>query len=263
MGPFVKGMGEKMQYRVALDDKAGSDKGKMSETWMDAAGQNGIPTAFVVDTNGIIVWIGHPMTLEDKVLDAVLAGTFDTKQAVAAAAEVQNRQAVLEKLSGEFEAAVRSGQWDTASQKLDELAKHLTPEQQAGLVLPRYGIAVGQKDYKKANQVAREGSEANKDNAMLQNALAWELLTDPMLAERDLPLAESIANRANDAAGGNNPDVLDTLARAQFMNGEKDKALATETKALSLAPEQLKGSIQAAVESYKKGEAPKTDSVPQ
>src|SRR5437764_7529733 len=54
VAPFVKKMGSKMTYRVALDDKEGSEKGKMAETWMTAAGQTGIPTAFVVDTKGMI-----------------------------------------------------------------------------------------------------------------------------------------------------------------------------------------------------------------
>src|SRR5688500_4880629 len=68
---FVKQMGEKMSYRVALDDKNGSAKGKMAETWMEAAEQNGIPSAFVVDKSGQIVWIGHPMSLKEKFLEDV------------------------------------------------------------------------------------------------------------------------------------------------------------------------------------------------
>src|SRR5262245_17230511 len=81
VAPFVKNMGDKMTYRVALDDKQGSDKGKMAETWMAAAGQNGIPTAFLVNKKGIIAWIGHPMEMKEKTIDDVLAGTFDVHKA--------------------------------------------------------------------------------------------------------------------------------------------------------------------------------------
>lgn len=56
----VKSMGSKMTYRVALD----SNGGDMSEKWMKAAGENGIPTAFVVDRAGKIAWIGHPTELD-------------------------------------------------------------------------------------------------------------------------------------------------------------------------------------------------------
>src|SRR5262245_25862639 len=37
VGPFIKKMGDKMTYRVALDLKNDTDdKGRMSETWMEA-----------------------------------------------------------------------------------------------------------------------------------------------------------------------------------------------------------------------------------
>src|SRR5262252_8981907 len=42
--PFVKEMGEKMTYRVVMDDKSQEKKGVMAITWMDAAGRNGIPS---------------------------------------------------------------------------------------------------------------------------------------------------------------------------------------------------------------------------
>jgi thiol-disulfide isomerase/thioredoxin len=82
---FVKSMGDKMTYRVALDNKEGSEQGKMLETWMAAAGQNGIPTAFLIDKTGHIAWIGHPMNLPEKTIEDVLAGTYHTKKATAAA----------------------------------------------------------------------------------------------------------------------------------------------------------------------------------
>jgi thiol-disulfide isomerase/thioredoxin len=74
VAPFVKKMGDQMTYRVVLDDKTSNKEGQMSKTWMSAAGQNGIPTAFLVDTKGKIAWIGHPMELEEKVIKDVLAG---------------------------------------------------------------------------------------------------------------------------------------------------------------------------------------------
>ena len=71
---FVKKMGDKMTYRVALDDKTSDKDGQMSKTWMEAAGQNGIPCAFLVDTKGVIAWIGHPMQLKEQVIESVLSG---------------------------------------------------------------------------------------------------------------------------------------------------------------------------------------------
>jgi hypothetical protein len=34
-----------------------------------------------------------------------------------------------------------------------------------------------------------------------------------------------LATRANDAAQGKDPAILDTLARVQFMNGKKEEAV--------------------------------------
>ncbi len=53
---FVEDMGERMEYHVAVDDQY-----KTTKAYMMAAGQNGIPTAFAIDKNGKIVWIGHPL----------------------------------------------------------------------------------------------------------------------------------------------------------------------------------------------------------
>src|SRR5258708_15219136 len=68
VAPFLEVMGDKMSYRVALDDKEGSKQGKMAENWMAAAGRNGIPSAFLVNTHGLIAWIGHPMSLNEKLI---------------------------------------------------------------------------------------------------------------------------------------------------------------------------------------------------
>jgi thiol-disulfide isomerase/thioredoxin len=78
VAPFVKEMGEKMTYRVALDNKAKDKEGAMSTTWMRAAGRNGIPSAFIVDKQGKIAWIGHPGQIE-KPLEAVMAGKAPEK----------------------------------------------------------------------------------------------------------------------------------------------------------------------------------------
>jgi thiol-disulfide isomerase/thioredoxin len=65
---FVKEMGDQMDYRVVTDVN-----NRMVNTWFKAAGQSGIPCAFVVDKDGNIAWIGHPMQL-DKVLKGLVGG---------------------------------------------------------------------------------------------------------------------------------------------------------------------------------------------
>ncbi len=75
----------KMRYNIAFDD----DKDTISTTWMRAAGQNGIPCAFIVK-DGTVNWIGHPMSM-DKPLEQVVDGTFDV---AAFKADFEKKQAV-------------------------------------------------------------------------------------------------------------------------------------------------------------------------
>jgi thiol-disulfide isomerase/thioredoxin len=81
VAPFVKKMGDKMTYRVALDDKSSNSKGAMATSWMAAAGRKGIPSAFLVDTKGRIAWIGHPMQLKDQMIEDALAGKSEVSKA--------------------------------------------------------------------------------------------------------------------------------------------------------------------------------------
>jgi thiol-disulfide isomerase/thioredoxin len=90
--PFVQQMGDTMAYTVALDDvpeRARGSDGKMAKSWMQAAGQEAIPTAFLIDHDGTIAWIGHPMRLEEP-LEKLAAGTWDLS---AARSQFQKEQA--------------------------------------------------------------------------------------------------------------------------------------------------------------------------
>ena len=70
--PFVKKMGDQMDYSVAIDKDRQTSAG-----YMQAYKQGGIPHAFIVDKAGRVVWQGHPMASIDKALDEVIAGTLD------------------------------------------------------------------------------------------------------------------------------------------------------------------------------------------
>jgi thiol-disulfide isomerase/thioredoxin len=260
VAPFVKTMGDKMTYRVALDDKEGNEKGKMAETWMAAAGQNGIPTAFLVDTKGLIAWIGHPMQLNEKVIDDVLAGKFDVKKAAADYEQQKKNEAQLQVIGADFGRAMQQKNWDEAAAKLAEIEKLLPEDERDELDTARFAISIGKKDYPAAYKLARQVSDKHKDNAMLQNELAWQIASDPTIEKRDLGLAETIATRANDAAKGKEPAVIDTLARILFMQGKKAEAIALQEKAVKLAEDDaMKTSLQKTLDSYKKGELPKLD----
>ena len=66
--PFVEQRGDEMDYAVAVDTA-----GTVSTQYMDAFDRNSIPTAFVIDAQAKIVWVGHPQEM-DEVLGKMLAG---------------------------------------------------------------------------------------------------------------------------------------------------------------------------------------------
>jgi len=254
--PFVKKMGEKMTYRVALDDKQDNEKGKMAETWMAAAGQNGIPSAFLVDTKGIIAWIGHPMQLKDKVIEEVLEAKFDVAKAAADYDQQQRTDAKLRTVWADLNRAMQKKDWETANAKVDEAENILPQDQRDRTQMMRFNILIGQQNYAAAYKVAAALSQAQKDNAMLQNDLAWRILTDKKSEQRDLDLAVTIAKRADEAAKGADANIIDTLARAKFMKGNKEEAIALQEKALKLTDASAKDNFRKTLESYKNGELP-------
>ncbi|MBK7403731.1 MAG: redoxin family protein [Phycisphaerales bacterium] len=216
--PFMtkKGGNDRMQYTVAVEEKIeGKDiqNGKIAENWMAAAGQNGIPTAFIVDQSGYIAWIGHPMEL-DKPLEEVVAGKWDI--AKAAKNFVDNIKS--EKVQQEMMAAFQSGNMEQATKLASELM-----------------------------------DGAGWDNPGLLNFVAWSI-SDPeaKIEHRDTKLAIKAAERAAELTDNKEASILDTLAWAYYQAGMKDKAIATETKAAELAPDNQKEQFKASLEQMKK-----------
>ena len=262
VAPFIEKMGDKMTYRVALDlVPEGEKNGKMAETWMQAAGQNGIPTAFLIDKQGKIAWIGHPMQLKEGTIEQVLAGTYDLKKAAEENAKQNANKDQLSKFSRQLGTSLQKKDWDQAEAAVAELEKILPEEQRSGLGSVRLRILVGKEDFKGAFKLAGQLSDANKDNAMLQNALAWDLATNSKIkdSDRDLALLQKIATRANDAAQGKDAGILDTLARVTFLQGQKDKAIEIQEKAVKLAEGDMKDKLQEVLDSYKQGKVPKSE----
>jgi len=66
LNEFISKRGDGMNYRVAYDDDR-----SMPKTWMEPAGQNGIPCVFIVGGDGRIAWIGHPVAMDKHLATAI------------------------------------------------------------------------------------------------------------------------------------------------------------------------------------------------
>lgn len=71
---FVRGNEANMGYAVVADN----NEQHMGNNWLKAAGQNGIPSTFIVK-EGKIIWIGHPIKL-DSTLQLIMNGSYNMQE---------------------------------------------------------------------------------------------------------------------------------------------------------------------------------------
>ncbi len=236
---FVKEWGDKMAYNVAWDgEEAKGDETTMARTWMEAAGQNGIPASFIVDRTGTIVWIGHPMAGLDEALGQVIDGTFDVKAEAEKQAKIREAQERQMAAYNAYAKPFQAGDYRGAVAGIDKLiASESKYEMQLGVT--RY-IALSNYDVPAANAYARKlADETYKGDAMMLNDLAWSMVDDKTKVKgADVKLALEIAKKCIALTKDDDqmaPYNLDTLAYCYFKDGQLDEAIATQEKALKAA----------------------------
>lgn len=225
---FVKDMGSKMDYNVAYDDVKNP---VMANTWMKAAGQNGIPTAFLV-LDRKIAWIGHPEAL-GEVLDKLAEGKFDpAAEAAKREQEAKEAREMQEMMAPVIEAA-QSGDFKKAITELDKVIVK-KPELEKQLAMLKFNLLM-QFDEPAFYAYGVSLSEGvYKDDEMALNQIAWTMVDEESpLKTRNPQAAIKIAERANELAKGENSMILDTLALAYFTDKKIDLAIATQEKAIA------------------------------
>lgn len=261
--PFVKEMGEKMSYRVALDDTSAEKKGFMAVNWMAAAEQNGIPTAFIVGKEGKILWIGHPAGLEPDLIKQVVDGSYDTAKAIAFQKKQDAERAAQMEIGQKINAAIQKGDWDAAKVTVDGIEKE-HPDLADKLVGVRFHIAQQKGDNGEVvKQAKRLLASPMGENPMMLNQVAWAIggeLKNP--SAEALEVAADAAAKAVEKTKGEEPAVLDTLARIQFQQGKKDEAIKTEEKAVAQAKDTMKAELEKSLASYKDGKLPAKEAKP-
>jgi len=263
--PFVDQMGDKMGYRVAMDQvPAGGkgDEGAMAKSWMQAAGQTGIPTAFVVNGEGKIAWIGHPMTM-DQPLEQIAAGKWDIAKAAADNKRQQAEQTKLQELQTKLAAAQRTGDPKQVVAVLDQaIADDPAREPMLGPAKFQFLASKGGDPVKAAEYGKRLVETVLKDSPEQLNGMAWMIVAPeaPKPTPAMLRLALQAAQRADTLAQGKDAAIADTLAKAYFDNGNPAKALEAQQRAVRLVkgtPQENDKELLARLEQYRKAAAAK------
>lgn len=238
---FVKKQGDKMDYTVAYD---GAEK-KMATNYMKAAGENGIPRAFVVNQEGRIAANLHPMHLDD-VLPRVLENDWDP-------VEDSKKLSQLQQKLGEIYGVLQAGgDAEKALRKFNDLAKDFprTAEQYNQIkaqLLMRTG------DYEKAYDILGEKLDKaiEEEDVQTLNSIAWGIV-DPQadVEERNLELAMRAAKQATKLTNNENHSILDTLARVHYLKGDYDKAIRIQKKAIENAGDMNKEALMRTLKEY-------------
>jgi len=188
--PFVKEKGDEMNYTVALDVN-----NLANTAYMQKYNQRGIPAAFIVDQKGKIVWVGHPMSDMEDVLEKVLAGKFDSTAYMAEKQAENKKQMELQNTVMGYINAMNNNDPNNAK---------------------KYGDII-----------------ISKDDVELLSGIAWFLSAQVDADKRDMKFALAAIEKAYKLTSGEDRDVIRIYARVLSEIGGKtnlQKAVELQTK---------------------------------
>lgn len=227
---FLKKKGDAMSYRVAFDDQK---TGLVTRDWLKAAGVRGIPHAFVV-RDGKIIFAGHPAGLSEKVVEAMLAGTYDTAMAAAEQKANEEKSAKIQGIQKEMAALIKEKKYNEALGKTDELeallGARVKPQMDYQRALITAHVNVTEGVAKMAKIVA---DNAKERGAMSQ--IGRTLLNPPFKGDKGAAnLALECATKLRELAPGAQAESLYKQAAAAAGVEEAKPAAAEASKTAAL-----------------------------
>lgn len=238
---FVKGNDANMGYSVIADN----NEQFMGNKWMKAAGENGIPSTFIVKDNKIM-WIGHPNSL-DSILPKMLNGTYDMEafkskfSKNAASARKQNDE--LMAAFGPLQDAMKAKEYSKALE-LIELLKTTQPKYKMMMDDMKFKVLLDM-DEKTAMDYAKKRQKETKSASSV--VLSEVYNRDGLSKDTYLWTAGSFGNIETLT----NPVLLDALATCFSKGGDVKNAISSQEKALELAKKALKeGTMVGSVMDY-------------
>ena len=219
----------------------------MDRAWFEASGQQGIPCSFVVDKQGKVAFIGHPMEL-DEVLPLVLDGTWKGEESLKAIKAIDDElEAIQAKAEKDGEAALK---------ELDAFGKKY-PKRATGqpFVTTRLVTLMQAKKFDDAKafseQLLADAVKTKKGTFLDLIAGVWSAKqVNPDKLHLDL-----VTKAADVSLALDDKDALTHFraARAYDAAGNAAKAAELGAKAVELAEDdEMKAAIKAAVAKFQK-----------
>ncbi len=226
--------------------------------YMKAAGQGGIPTAFIVGKDGLVEWIGHPMKI-DEPLAQVVDGTWNResfKEEFEAETKFQQALQVVGRLAS-------TGKYEQA---LAEVEKQLEAKGPAAIqerwvmIRQRVKLSAGMIDDELVNYFGDELERAKgKPMEVVRHALSFYQVSrehkglEPLMKSA----VDSLKQEAAAAKGTEGAFLHDTLAKLHQSLGDLKAAVEAQAKAVEFAQGRMKERMQEELEALQKAlEAP-------
>ena len=177
--------------------------------------------------------------------------------------EMEKKNVQRQMLSRQFYQALASDNQEEA-EKIEKQLKAIDPEMDLEEIRRHAGFSKIANEYFKlvttggykteAKKLGSQLAERTKGDAQLGNQLAWALLTEERIQEKDLALATQIAKQAGEDSKWEDPQILDTYARALFETGKKSEAVEYQKKAIAKASDdEVKQQLEETLRKYQDG----------
>ncbi|WP_286860019.1 MULTISPECIES: TlpA disulfide reductase family protein [Sphingobacterium] len=228
---FVNSSGDRMAYNVIADNNAQD----ISKTWLVPAGQEGIPTTFIVKNN-IIQWIGHPMKIEEVIND-IISGSFDPiayqkKHEKEHSKEQEQREKISRIFKG-VNAAAEAKDYDLAFKLIDEGVIEL-PVMKYALKFQKFKILL---DNKAEADAMKYADELLKEDSSSYAAMLAVTITDKDGLSKE---AYKKAAQLFEAEKQKVSMLFEKLALTYSKMGDYKMAVDAMEKAISKGQEELK-----------------------
>jgi thiol-disulfide isomerase/thioredoxin len=222
----------------------------VKNAYFTAAGQRGIPCSFIIGKDQHIEWIGHPMGMDDA-LEGVVHDTWDRATFKTKWEQEQAAERLMASQRREMMEAQKNGDWPKVMSMLDSAIEasggDINYKAQKFMIM-----AKEMKQYDQAWAYAGEIVDDSWDDSMMLNQIAWFIVDEKGLEHRDLNLALRAARRASELTKDENGAILDTVANIYYKQGDMNKALKYQRKAVKHAEGPMLEELQKKLQEYEK-----------